>query len=351
MPGRARIFAKDSGEYDPTEHACITLDEFRRYFFQWLIFDYTNRTHTGIMDVPGRRWDEEVARREVWVPNHISDLDSVLGLRKKGIISRRGIRFRNLFYQSAELTRIRRDPRYTNKVQFTVDPNDLGSIRVTHPADQKTFIVPAAFQEYANGLTLHQHTLIRTMILKRNQSYENQAELVEGRQQLREDSLEMLKRARTKNRGQVTRGAGIGVKQSQGEQEEQTATRPQRRPEQRDEMKRVLADPDRDPSLRQIVKQDLEEEENPTDPDLDQSKDAKAPDGDDSDIQTTRAKKAKRGKKGPGVKSDEAPPANRREEPGAKESEPAELSDDEEIETLPISERPSGRRLGPDDNS
>lgn len=351
MPGRVRVFVKDSRDYDPTEFACITLDEFRRYFFQWLIFDYTNKTHTGIMDVPGRRWEEEVAKRAVWIPNHISDLDSVLGLRKTGFISRRGIRFRNLFYQSTELTRIRRNPKYPRKVQFTVDPNDLGSIRVTHPADQNTFEVDATFKDYANGLTLYQHTLIRTALLKRNQSYQNQDELLEGRQHLREDSLELLKKGRIKNRAQVTRQAGIGVMQSQGEPDGPSEASPQRSLEQRGEAKRLLLESDRDVSLQQIVKNDMDEEENPTDPDLDQVNEGQGSDGKASASAPKRQKSKRAPKKAASARSSEVSTAAHGKQ-GAQHSKSIDpLSCDEDIETLPISERPSGRRFGPEDNS
>ena len=112
------------------------------------------------MDIPGRRWAEEVEQNPVFVPNHVNDLDALLGIIRTGRIGRRGIRFRHLFFQSVELTRIRENPRLPDAVRFAVDPGDLGRILVTHPEDQKTLPVPAAMPEYANGLTLYQHNLI-----------------------------------------------------------------------------------------------------------------------------------------------------------------------------------------------
>lgn len=249
MPGKVRTFAKDSRGYDPTKFACITLEEFRTFFFRWLTFEYTHATHTGIMDIPGRRWAEEVERNPVFVPNHVSDLDALLGIIRTGKIGRRGIRFRNLFYQNTELARIRANPRLPDTVRFAVDPGDLGQILVTHPEDQKTFSVPAAIPAYANGLTLYQHNMIRAFIHKRNKSYESQADLVEGRLLLREASLELLKRSKTKNRSKVTRQLGIGVNQPTND------------------LTRLILGAENDPDLQGVASEDVAEDTFGSDPD------------------------------------------------------------------------------------
>lgn len=343
MPGKVRTFAKDSHGYDPEKSACISLDEFRKYFFLWLIFEYTNTTHSGIMDVPGRRWEEEVARRPVWIPNHVNDLAAVLGLRKRGIISRRGIRFRNLFYQSPELTRIRMSPKYENEVQYTVDPGNLGSIRVIHPAGHRTVAVPAVIPEYANGLTLAQHNFIRAFLLKRNQSYENRKELVEGRQMLQELSLDMLKKNRTKNRSRLARAAGIGVTQSKGETQPRSEEQPKLLTQSQGEMKRMLIESDRDVSFQHIVNSDFKEEESPTNPDLDQASNARprkrksVKRQKDASAQSSKAGRARNPKeKTLTLRKTEAPAVN-----------PDADDDENNIESFPVEERTSGRRPGP----
>lgn len=334
MPGKVRVFAKDSRGYDPTKFACITLDEFRKCFFQWLIYEYTHSTHTGIMDAPGRRWAEQVERHPVFPPNHVSDLNAVLGLRKTGIIGRRGLRFRNLFFQSPDLTAIRQDPRLSNAVQFTVNPGNLAFIRVTHPADQKSIIVPAAFSEYANGLTLYQHDLIRAFTLKRNRSYENQADLVEGRRLLREASLSLLARNRTKNRSRVTRGLGLGVTQS------------------KDEMARMLLEADRDPMLNSVVAQDMADEQSATKPDLMQGESEGHPEAETPVLikKSTKAKRPSGKRKNAARPNVAAAPKTPRTTSRLHPTGDPISDDDDDLGALDVAERPVGRRFGPHDS-
>lgn len=328
MPGKVRILPQKSRGYDPRKFACIGLNDFRKCFFQWLIFDYTNSTHSGIMDIPGKRWAQQVEQHPVFIPNHVNDLEAVLGLRVVGIIGRRGLRFRNLFYQSPELTRIRRDPRLSNKVQFTVDPGNLGLIRVTHPGSQSIFKVPAAIMKYADGLTLYQHDLIRTFILKANKSYENQAELLEGRRLLHEASLALLKDGKTKNRSRVTRGSGIGVTQPQSD------------------MEKIVAQSDDDPTLEKIIAADKQEEAGPTDPD---AVTVNGGAGQESAPGSARpaAKKARRPAKPKKLKKKPHRPVRQSE---LEEPPSFDQRSDDQVEKFEIDERLPGRRYGPHDS-
>lgn len=242
MPGRTFSNVAEKGDYDAPKHACITQSDFRRFFLHWMLAEYCYKTHDGIMDVPARRWEEEVQREPVRLPRHIKDLDALLGLMQTRTITNRGIRFRGLFYHAPELARIRRNPALSNTVIIKVNPGDLGTIQVIHPGDGHPITAVAHLEDYARGLTLFQHELIRALLRKRNQSFENQAHVVQARMDLQEASWAALKRRGTKNRSRVTRQAGIGVTQPQAD------------------ILAMMADPDKDLDLMAVLEEDAAED-------------------------------------------------------------------------------------------
>lgn len=210
LPGRTFSDPAEKGNYNPIKTASITLKEFRRLFYHWMLSDYCYRGHQGILDVPARRWDEEVKREPISLSYNASDLESLLGISRTGVITRQGLRHAGLFYQSEELNAIFRNARTKAQrtVEFKVNPGDIGWITVYGPNLQHTIRVPCTDPNYANGTTLHQHRQYRAFQLKRCQEFERQVSLVEARDQYLKLTAELLKRSTTTNRKRHARNLG-----------------------------------------------------------------------------------------------------------------------------------------------
>lgn len=210
LPGRTFSNPTEKANYDPVKTASITLKEFRRLFYQWMLSDYCYRTHSGMLDVPARRWDEEIKRDPIALGYNAHDLDSLLGISKTGVITRQGLRHVGLFYQSEELHAIYRNARTQadRTVDFKVNPGDLGSITVYGQKLRHPIRVFCTDPGYANGTTLHQHRLYRTFQLKRSREFQSQISIIEARDQFRKLTAELLKRSKTTNRKRHARALG-----------------------------------------------------------------------------------------------------------------------------------------------
>jgi putative transposase len=210
MPGRTFSNPTEKGKYDSIKTASITLKEFRRLFYHWMLAEYCNRTHSGTSQVPARMWEEEVKRDPIQLPYNARDLDSLLGMSRTGVITRQGLRHAGLFYQSEELNAIFRNARTKadRTVEFKVNPGDLGSISVYGEKLRHPIRVFCTQPDYANGTTLHQHRQHRALQLKHSREFESDVSIIEARDAFRKLTAELLKRSKTPNRKRHTRGLG-----------------------------------------------------------------------------------------------------------------------------------------------
>jgi putative transposase len=201
---RGRTFSNptEKGDYDPVKTASITLQEFRSLFYHWMLAEYCNRMHDGILDVPARLWEEEVKREPIRLSYNARDLDSLLGMSRKGVITRRGLRHVGLFYHSEELHALFRQAgnKQERTVDFKVNPGDLGWITVYGGKLRHPLRVPCIDPDYATGTTLHQHRLYRAFQRKRSREFERTVSIIEARDHFRLVTAELLKQSRTRNR-------------------------------------------------------------------------------------------------------------------------------------------------------
>lgn len=206
MPGRTFSNPKEKGDYEGM--ACITLREFREFFHHWMLADYCYQFHEGIIDVPAKRWDDEVKREPVRLPKDVADIDMYLGITKEGTLRREGVRFANLFYNSPELNQVLRTIGSDRTVKFTVNPDDLSEIMVIHPERNVPIRAFCTYREYSSGLTLYQHTVIQTIRRKQGKAFANQADFVAARDAFYKASEQLLLRANTRQRSRLARNQG-----------------------------------------------------------------------------------------------------------------------------------------------
>lgn len=161
LPGTTFSNIFDKGDYDPKKHAVITLDALHRILHMWIIDDYHQAYHKGQKGVPAQMWAKGV---EEWPPRYPSSkevLDTVLGYTEERTVSRSGIELNSLFYNSSDLSHLRRSPDFAGKVKVKYDPTNLGHIRVYDPIKKAWLGVPALDFDYADKLSLWQHRVIR----------------------------------------------------------------------------------------------------------------------------------------------------------------------------------------------
>jgi putative transposase len=78
-------------------------------------------------------------------------------------VTRRGVEFEDLLYNSSELARLRSSVQSTQKATVKYDPTDLSRIYVLDPTTHQFLEVPALSLEYTKGLTLWQHQVVKQL--------------------------------------------------------------------------------------------------------------------------------------------------------------------------------------------
>lgn len=205
LPGYTfgNIFAR--ADYDPVQDACISLETFRKLLHVFLLDIYAQRWHDGIQDIPARRWAQGCQSGLAPTLYHdAEELRILLCASETRTLTRQGITWETLHYNSSDLSQLRLRTRGEH-VRFRYDPENLGEIYVFDP-EQGWLTVPAVHAEYAQGLSLYKHRIIRQMLLTDKQQQVDIYALARARQRLQElVAQEFAQTRRQRGRKQMAR--------------------------------------------------------------------------------------------------------------------------------------------------
>ena len=162
LPGTTFSNVFEKGDYDPKKHAVISLDDFIELAHTYIIDIYHQQIHKGIMDIPAKRWRESTKEWQPNIPARKADLDVLLGHTFERSIDSNGIEFETLIYNSHELGLLRRRLKPGTPAVIKLDIEDVSHIHVYDEMNDRLLPVPALDQEYTQGLTLHQHLVIKS---------------------------------------------------------------------------------------------------------------------------------------------------------------------------------------------
>ncbi|MEZ7811665.1 Mu transposase C-terminal domain-containing protein [Alcaligenes phenolicus] len=215
VPGTSFAKFYERGDYDPQEHAVLTLTEFRELFEKWVIDVYAQTVHSALGTTPLEKWSSSAKTYTPRLPQSAQKLISEIWIPCTRRLRHDGIRLHGLYYSSEDLTPILR--KFGPGIELTVsyDPNDLGSIRVFDPGSNE--VVHTAYAknfDYASGLMLEQHRLIRQELVRQGRSAEDPIALAQEQQALREKIAELAVSKKHSKRRLAARLRGA---QKQGE--------------------------------------------------------------------------------------------------------------------------------------
>jgi len=192
VPGTSFSKYYERGDYDPQEHAVLTLDEFQELLEKWLIDVYAKTVHGTLGTTPLEKWTSSAKNYTPKLPQSAQKLINELGIPCTRHLRHDGLRLHGLYYSGEDLAPILRKFGPGTELTLSYDPSDLGSIRVFDPVSHE--IVHTAYAknfDYANGLSLDQHRLIRQELMRQGRSAEDPMELEQEKQALREKIAEL----------------------------------------------------------------------------------------------------------------------------------------------------------------
>jgi putative transposase len=125
-----------------------------------------------------------------------------MGRVYRRVLTHKGIEFEGLFYSSPEVNDLRIKDGSNLEVEIRVDESDIGSIYVVWPKTNSTYRVLARNIEYANGISLWQHSIFKKWQREKDPSNQNPYGWLKAQEEIQrriEEDLH-LKRRRTRMR-------------------------------------------------------------------------------------------------------------------------------------------------------
>ncbi len=184
LPGTSFSRLHLRGDYDPQQHAVLTLAEFVAIFEKWVLDVYAQQVHRSIGVTPWSRWHEGLKHREPGLPADLQDLQRRIGMISERALRRTGISLHGIRYSGDELQGILSAYGEGVRVRVLFDPEDLGSIQVWGPDQEQPFSILAVDQTYARGLTARQNELIRESLRDKGAANEDTAALLRAKHEL-----------------------------------------------------------------------------------------------------------------------------------------------------------------------
>ncbi len=232
FPGKVlRVGQKQGVDYDPSKDAIITLSRFQQFIAKAIVDVH----HIGIEPGEDKRridlWTEAVALHP---PRPIRDHQSLLELvgafdtRKA---ERRGIAIFGMRYNSPELALYRSGFEDDPYVEIRYDPQDIAVVWVVDTDKGISFAVPCTRQDYARGLSLHQHRVIRRRATEAGgKGRLHMKQILLAKAELFELGREMLRGKKTRRtRARIAHFLGIGsdlINEASKHREDGTASGP-----------------------------------------------------------------------------------------------------------------------------
>lgn len=219
MQGKVFPNIVDSNMYNPQKNAVITMSLFLEIFHIWLIDIYLQSKVSRGKIIPSVSWKEDLDR----VPRRVMNkdaLDIVLAETASRKNNPDGIVFEHIQYDNDELARLRAEAGF-QKVDFKYDRENLGQIRVLderNPKQKRYFAVPALNQNYAKGLSRHQHRVILAFNKKFLEGHTNPEALAAAKmkiKQLIKNDLKSRKSSLISTNQNVARFTNVGQQSDQ----------------------------------------------------------------------------------------------------------------------------------------
>lgn len=209
LPGTTFSNFTMKGDYDSLRFASLRRTDLYQMMHIFLLDIYAESFHRGLGAIPARRWEE--AMDEGFLPRVPTDPDELsifLGRVDERTVQPYGIDFQSIRYNHEELALLRHRLKTENKrsgstkVKIKYLPDNLGSVYVYDPFEERYLEVPALNQTYTQGLTLWSHQIIRRNVLDEQDRVSMKALAIAKRkiQEIVEDSKKRSRKRKTRKK-------------------------------------------------------------------------------------------------------------------------------------------------------
>jgi putative transposase len=205
LPGTTFSDIFEKGDYNPAEHATTTLATLRKVVRMWIADVYHQQVHRSLQTTPAKMWTSSIRPEDIRLPDETTQLDLVMGRVESRTLTHKGIEFEGLFYNSPELTEMRRREGANLAVEIRINESDIGSIYVLSTKTSRAYSVPALDQDYAAGISLWQHKVIRNYQRRHSETEQGVHGWLQTKSEIARLIDESLKLKRTRTHKRIAR--------------------------------------------------------------------------------------------------------------------------------------------------
>ena len=171
FPGkRLRVWKDKDEKYDPAALAVLTLTQLRTIIDKAIVDIHNRGKDDASGEIRIERWKKGVAKHRPRQPRHAEDLVELVGCYERRVASNDGIKIFGLRYVSDDLSRYIAGFSDNPEVEVRYTPDDIEYIWVVDNKQQLSFKVRAKRYNYARGMSLHRHRVIRQHAVDRGAS-------------------------------------------------------------------------------------------------------------------------------------------------------------------------------------
>lgn len=163
QPGKTFAKFMQQNDYDSKKSAVVSFDALQEILHIFIVDIYNQSSHPQLKSSRQKVWSKSIASFPAALPSSKNELGVLIGATIERTVTRRGIEFEGLIYNSSELARLRSELKKSTKTKVKYDPTDLSMVYVLDSANCQFIEVPALHQEYTQGLTLWQHKVVKQL--------------------------------------------------------------------------------------------------------------------------------------------------------------------------------------------
>lgn len=215
LPGTVFSSPKERGDYPSENLAAISFEALNHLVLKWIVEIYAVTPHRGIgLKRPLEQWQKGEEQTILNHPAEPAQLDVILGHSAEKPVFHYGVEINSLRYNNTELQLLRRRYGEGLRVALKFHKDDLGKVYV-FDADRKVyFAVPAIDQDYAAGLRMEVHDLIRAKGRYKANDPHMIRTLLEKKQELQEIVAKSVSDKKMRRRKRASAIKGVNTSRS-----------------------------------------------------------------------------------------------------------------------------------------
>jgi putative transposase len=214
LPGTTRSNPQKLGDENPVELAKLNFSTFLALIYKWIIDVYSQDLNKGAGGIPHKLWQIATEEFPVCLPNSTSEIAVLMGKVEFRQISRRGIEFMNLHYNSDELykffLKFNKENNGSNQsFKIKYNPLNIEEIYVYDNIIDKRWIKALCTNQiYSKNLTEWEHKEIQKYA-RNTYGKINELELIKSKSQIRQ----MIENGLNYTKAQIARAKKINSQQ------------------------------------------------------------------------------------------------------------------------------------------